>query len=186
MMGIVFLGRWLSRLRKPALDSTSNGSEAKAGDGESQFNLGRDSAKGNAAPREDAQAVGWYLKAANQGDCEAQYSLGLMYRQGPGLLRDEAQAVRWLRQAAGLGHAGAQYHLGLGQHRASRGTRDGESSECRIEAFKWLQLAVAQRYRGAESAQEIVTLTMTREEVHEGSQRAAAFAAAQAKPVAAC
>ena len=52
-----------------------------------------------------------------------------------------------------------------------------EASECRIEAFKWLALAVAQGHRGSESAREFVALNMTREEVAEGGRRAMTFTA---------
>jgi len=185
-MGIAFLGRWLGRSGRPALNSTAEQPAAEPGDAESQFNLGRKFAGGEGAGQDYAQAAEWYLKAANQGHCVAQFNLGLMYGQGQGVLRNEATAGMWLRKAAELGHAGAQYHVGVRQHRASKNGQQREASECRIEAFKWLELAVAQRYRGSESAREFVALSMTREEVAEGGRRAGAFTAAPAKPVGKC
>jgi TPR repeat protein len=47
--------------------------------------------------------------------------------------------------------------------------------ESRIEAYKWFHLAAAQGYKGSAAACERVTLGMTREEVTDGNQRAAAF-----------
>lgn len=182
MMGVAFLRRWLGRSAKPALNSTAGQPAAAPGDAESQFNLGQRFAGGNGEAPDHAQAAEWYLKAAGQGHCVAQFHLGLMYGQGQGVQRDDAAAGMWLRQAAELGHAGAQYHVGLRQHRASKSGQLPEASECRIEAFKWLQLAMAQGGREVESAREFVALGMTREEVDEGGRRAMAFAVGGAKP----
>ena len=59
-------------------------------------------------PQDDAQAVTWYRKAADQGNADAQANLGLMYANGHGVLRDDAQAVAWFRKAADQGFAFAQ------------------------------------------------------------------------------
>ena len=182
-MGITFLNRWLGRSGRPALKTATEPPAANPEDAESQFNLGRRFADGNGAVQNDVQAAEWYLKAAGQGHCLAQFNLGLMYGQGQGVRRDEATARMWLRKAAELGHAGAQYRVGLKQHCASKSGQPPETSECRIEAFMWLQLAVAQGERDAESAREFVTLGMTREEVAEGGRRAVTFAAGHTKPI---
>ena len=58
--------------------------------------------------RDDAEAVKWYSKAAEQGDANAQYNLGLMYNSGEGIPRDDAEAVKWWRKAAEKGLAAAQ------------------------------------------------------------------------------
>jgi TPR repeat protein len=50
-------------------------------------------------PRDDAEAVRWYRKAADQGDADAQRNLGLMYATGRGVARDDVEAWRWLRKA---------------------------------------------------------------------------------------
>ena len=181
-MSTTFLARWLNRPQKPELNSTTGADNANPDDPESQFSLGRKFANGEGVPVDYAQAAAWYLKAATQGHPMAQFDLGLMYGQGQGVVRDDAKALLWLHNAADRGHAGAQYHVGVRQHRAGRSGRQGESSECRIEAFKWLHLAVAQGYRGSESAQEFVALTMTREEVDEAGRRALAFSLALPQP----
>jgi len=151
-------------------------------DAESQFKLGWGFAARDGAPDDYVQAAEWYLKAARQGHSVAQFNLGLMYGQGQGVVRNQATAEMWLRKAAELGHAGAQYHVGVGAHRASKAVQPSEASECRIEAFKWLQLAVVPGYRGAESAREFVALGMTRDEVDEGGRRAVAFLAGSRTP----
>ena len=53
--------------------------------------------------KDDAEAVQWYRKAAEQGNDSAQWRLGLMYAAGEGVLKDHAEAVRWFRLAAGKG-----------------------------------------------------------------------------------
>ncbi len=174
-MALAFLGRWLGRPLKPVLHATLDQPTAVPQDAETQFNLGRELAEGEGAIHDYAQAAGWYLKAAGQGHCVAQFNLGLMYGQGQGVVRNEATAGMWLRKAAELGHPGAQYHVGVAQHRASKKLQQSGASECRIEALKWLHLAVVPGYRGAEAAREFVTLGMTREEVAEGGRRALAF-----------
>lgn len=183
MMGIASsFGRWLGGSGKPALSSTAERQADSPDDAESQFNLGQRFAGGADEVHDYARAAEWYLKAAGQGHCVAQFNLGLMYGQGQGVRRNEATAGMWLLKAAELGHAGAQYNVGVRQHRASKSGPQPEASECRIEAFKWLELAVAQGCRGSESAREFVALSMTREEVAEGHRRAAAFTAGRARP----
>jgi TPR repeat protein len=173
-----FLRPWLSRRSKSALKAATEQPTPLSEDADSQFKLAWSLASADAPPDDYAQAAELYLKAARQGHSAAQFNLGLMYRQGRGVLRSEATAEMWLREAAGLGHAGAQYHIGVGQHRASKRVRQSaEASECRIEAFKWLRLAVVNGYRGAQSALEFVALAMTRKEVDEGDRRALAFLA---------
>ena len=56
----------------------------------------------------EAEAVGWYRRAAEQGDALGQNNLGVMYRDGRGVGQDAAEAVRWLRRAAEQGEAQGQ------------------------------------------------------------------------------
>ncbi len=56
--------------------------------------------KGLGVPQDDARAVKWYRKAAEQGDARAQNNLGLMYRNGEGIPKDYAKAHMWLNVAA--------------------------------------------------------------------------------------
>ena len=63
-------------------------------------------------PEDDAAAVKWFRKAAEQGGADAQFFLGVMYAKGEGVLEDDAEAVKWYRKAAEQGYAGAQFNLG--------------------------------------------------------------------------
>ncbi len=167
--------RLFSRPQKPAVETTET-TETRAGDGdaEAQFNLGLQFAQPGAA-QDYAQAAHWYLKAADQSHSLAQFNLGIMYGVGQGVARDEAKAIGWMRKAADLGDAGAQYHLGTKLHRASLDGLPEAAPESRIQAYKWLQLAAAQGYRGSAAACAFVALSMTREDVADGGRRVAAF-----------
>lgn len=78
------------------------------GDVTAQFHLG--AALEDAG--EDAQALLWYRKAAEQGLSEAQFILGVRYFHGRGIQEDKAEGIRWFRQAAEQGHLSAQFELG--------------------------------------------------------------------------
>jgi TPR repeat protein len=55
-------------------------------------------------PKDEAQAVEWFRKAADAGSEPAMNSLGEMYENGRGgLPKDEVQAVSWYRKAADAG-----------------------------------------------------------------------------------
>ena len=51
-------------------------------------------ANGYGVPRDDAESVKWYRKAAEQGHASALTALGLSYANGRGVPRDEAEAVK--------------------------------------------------------------------------------------------
>ena len=62
--------------------------------------------KGKGVPQDDAEAVKWYRKAAEQGNADAQNWLGWMYQNGKGVPPDDAEAVEWYRKAAEQGVRG--------------------------------------------------------------------------------
>src|SRR5208283_427785 len=72
---------------------------------------------GRGVPKDDAQAVAWARKAADQGHAKAQNNLGIMYLYGHWnsivVPVDYAQAIAWFRKAADQGHADAQNNLGV-------------------------------------------------------------------------
>jgi TPR repeat protein len=171
-MATPFFRRLFSRPQESAVETT----EARAGhgDAEAQFNLGVKLA-GEGATQDYAQAAQWYLKAADQNHSMAQFNLAVMYGAGQGVTRDEAKSRVWMQKAADRGDAGAQFNIGMRHHRASLDGLPEAAPESRIQAYKWLQLAAAQGYRGSEAAWAFVALTMTREDVVDGSRRIAAF-----------
>lgn len=174
-MAFSFFERWFGRLHAAANSRAVPGALSRTTDAETQFSLAQALKDGNDS--DQAQAVQWYRKAAEQGHCAAQFNLAQMHAQGKGGLRDEAAALAWLRRAAQAGHGGAQYHLGVRLHRASKYKTGSEASELRIESLGWLHQAVAQSWPGAESAYEFVLLGMTKQEAKEGEHRAKVFMA---------
>jgi TPR repeat protein len=58
---------------------------------------------GQGIPKDDAEAIKWYRKAADQGYAEAQTYLGTMYQDGQGVPKDDVEAVKWYRKAADQG-----------------------------------------------------------------------------------
>jgi TPR repeat protein len=63
--------------------------------------------------KDDAQAVSWYRKAADQGFAAAQSNLGLMYLAGRGVQHDDGVGAAWLLKAAQQGEATAQHNIGF-------------------------------------------------------------------------
>ena len=59
-------------------------------------------------PLDDAEAMKWFRKAAEQGHADAQYNLGIMYKYGNGVPQDYVLAHMWLNIAAAQGLEGAK------------------------------------------------------------------------------
>jgi len=151
-------------------------SDADAGNAEAQFGMGLRCTIASATP-DYAQAAEWYRKAADQNHHLAQFNLGQMFAQGHGVAHDETTAVMWMRRAADGGDAGAQFNLANRCYRASMKIAASTAAESRIEAYKWYRLAAAQGYGTSQNSSDVVTMSMSREEVTQGNQRATAFVA---------
>lgn len=152
--------------------------DAEAGNAEAQFGMGVCCSIAGAA-HDYTQAAEWYRKAAEQNHHLAQFNLGQMFAHGHGVTVDDATASMWIRRAADGGDAGAQFDLGNRCQRDSRNTAESAAAESRIEAYKWYRLAAAQGYGVSQNSCDAVTRSMSREEVSEGNQRAAAFVASR-------
>jgi TPR repeat protein len=53
--------------------------------------------------KDEAEAVKWYRKAAEQNDDDAQYNLGVCYAKGQGIAKDYVEGYKWLLLAAAQG-----------------------------------------------------------------------------------
>ncbi len=85
---------------------------AEQGDVQAQWELGFFHWRGlYFLPKDDAEAVKWYRKAAEQGHPGAQFHLGRMYAEGKGVPQDDAEAKKWYRLASEQGHEEAQNAL---------------------------------------------------------------------------
>lgn len=68
-----------------------------------QYNFGVMYANGQGVVKDEAEAVRWFRKAAEQGTAGAQHNLGFMYENGYGVKKDKVEAVRWYLLAADQG-----------------------------------------------------------------------------------
>ena len=59
--------------------------------------------EGYGVPENDAKAVRWYRRAAEQGYADAQFNLGLMYARGEGVPQEYVEAHKWFNLAASHG-----------------------------------------------------------------------------------
>ncbi|MHC4258476.1 MAG: tetratricopeptide repeat protein, partial [Planctomycetota bacterium] len=55
---------------------------------------------GQGLPPDDARAVEWLRKAAEQGHLDAQCDLGMMYQSGRGVKRNMNHAIQWWVKAS--------------------------------------------------------------------------------------
>jgi TPR repeat protein len=79
--------------------------DALKGDANAQKNLGYLYAEGLGVPRDPAQALAWYQKAADQGYAPAYNNLGIMYADGFGVRQDLVQAYLFFIKAWETGDA---------------------------------------------------------------------------------
>lgn len=147
---------------------------------EAQFALGLKYARGLGEAQDFTAAARCYREAAEKSYPPAQFNLGMLYSGGQGVPKDEGQAMLWIGKAAQQGNAEAQYNLGMRLYRAVVCSRAKDLPESRIEAYKWLRLAAAQDFPDSEAVCNRITFSMSRSEVADGNQRAAAFLAGRA------
>jgi TPR repeat protein len=70
---------------------------ADAGEPVAQCSLGVLYTSGQGVPKDLAEAVKWFRKAAEQNFDIAQCNLGLAYAKGEGVAKDPVEAVNWYR-----------------------------------------------------------------------------------------
>ena len=84
---------------------------AEGGDPAAQVRVAVRYERGQELSQNCFEALGLYLKAADQGYLKAQYLLGRMYYSGECMGKDLGEAARWLKTAAERGSADAQQVL---------------------------------------------------------------------------
>jgi len=137
-----------------------------AGYAPAQSNLDVIYDRGRGVPRNDAKAVQWYRKSAEQGDAEAQFNLGVMYDKGRGVPQDDAKAVKWYRRSAKQGFAPAQYNLGFMYV-------EGQSvSQDHVRAYMWFDLAGAFGDKNARKGRALAAVEMTSAQIAEAQKLA--------------
>ncbi len=108
---------------------------ANRGDADAQWQMGVRYHNGEGVPRDDAQAMQWFLRAAEQGHVIAQATLGAYYWAGRGVPQDLSKAYLWSYIALAQGDENSKSRLeGL----ASQMTR-AQVSAARQQAEAWLR-----------------------------------------------
>jgi len=154
--------------------------------------------------KNDAEAVKWFQKAAEQGDAEAEDDLGICYRDGLGIPKDAVEAVRWFRKAAEQGFDRAQhnlaycYNFGIGvtnlveavkwyRKAAEQGVAAAQCNlgncyfrgdgvpEDYVEAYKWYNLAAGQGNNGAIKLRDGIRTLMTPAQIAEAQRLSREF-----------
>ena len=88
-------------------------------------------------PQDEAEAVRWYTRAADQGLPIAQFDLAYMYENGKGVMNDCERAVR-LYEVAALSVPTARHNLAVIYAQGSGPVRKDP-----IIAYKWAVLSFA-------------------------------------------
>ena len=85
--------------------------------------------------KNQATAIEWYHRAANQGHSQAQYNLGVVFAFGKGVPKNNATAVEWYRRAAENGSAQAQTNLGVMYEQGKGVAKDEVRSRSFVSSF---------------------------------------------------
>jgi hypothetical protein len=107
---------------------------AAAGDAEAQWQMGVRYHNGDGVPQDDAQAVPWFLRAAEQGHVTAQATLGAYYWAGRGVPENLSKAYFWSAIANARGDEASKLRLEV---LASRMT-PAQISVAREKADDWI------------------------------------------------
>jgi len=108
---------------------------ADQGNADAQWQMGVRYHNGENVPRDDAQAMQWFLRAAEQGHATAQATLGAYYWAGRGVPQDLSKAYFWSALALAQGDENSKSRLeGL----ASQMTRT-QVSAARQQAEVWIR-----------------------------------------------
>lgn len=126
-----------------------------------QKNLALAYANGQGVQRDDATAVRWMRKAAEQLEVEAAFMMGEFFRQGRGVPATPTDAALWYSRSAEAGFPIAQYALGMMLLEGA-----GEAKDL-AKAEQWLSFAAAQGH--PEAKNNVATLLAQRGEVDQAA-----------------
>ncbi len=114
---------------------------AMQGDPVAQFALGARYAQGDGVKQDYAEAVRWFIKAAEQGHVVAQATLGAYYWAGRGVQQDLGKAYFWSVLARAGGDEASKYRVAALTSRMTRAQAAAEQQE----AERWLRQHQASR-----------------------------------------
>jgi len=90
------------------------------------------------AAAHDAQALRWWLRAANQGSAKAQAALALRYESGDGVAQDLIEALTWYRLAAPRLRGDEAERVDQARLRLSRRMEPADVGRAERRAALWL------------------------------------------------
>jgi TPR repeat protein len=159
--------------------------KSKVPSGNELFVQGQNLFYGKGVVKDAAKAIPFLRKSAEMGFAPAQFLLGHAYYTSEGLSKSVNDAAYWWIKAAEQLHAGAQYSLGLMYHRGHgagilakvvKRTVDWQIGDTKIEAYKWLNLAITYGAgRQAGIVKQNVSTCLTEKQRNEARSRAAAL-----------
>lgn len=118
--------------------------QALAGDVNAQLQLGVIYLTGDGVAKDDAQAMTWFRKAADQTNPVAERYMAEMYFKGRGVTADNMEAVKWLRMSAEQDDAQSEYNLAV---MYTQGLGVGKNLKL---AAEWMQKAADQNLAAAQ------------------------------------
>ena len=87
--------------------------QAFAGDVNAQLQLGVIYLTGDGVAKDNAEAMTWFRKAADQNNPIAERYVAEMYFKGRGVDVDNMEAAKWLRMSADQDDAQSEYNLAV-------------------------------------------------------------------------
>ncbi len=117
--------------------------KAESGDLAAQRQLGWSYQTGDGVPKDLAESLKWYRKAAVKGQATAQNDVGRFYEAGWVVAQDYVEAMKWYLLASNQGHSYAQYNL-ASLYYGGKGTPENY-----VEAAKWFSKAAEQGHSTA-------------------------------------
>lgn len=118
--------------------------------------------------KDEALAVQWYLKGAEQGNKDAQYNLGTLYSNSKGALQNSELAMSWYLKAANQGDADASYNIGILYYKGKGVVKDYG------QAYVWFSRAELRGDKDALAMKRLCTEKMTASELKKANDELAA------------
>ena len=137
---------------------------------ESQRNIGYLYKTGDGVIKDPKEAFKWFLKAAENDSDDAAFEVAEAYNSGVGVLQDIGEAWKWYDKAARAGNKQAQISLAIQYAKLVNGPAN--SSQNRIMAHAWSNLAAAQGSEEAAGLRDKLTGRMTAQEITEAQKLA--------------
>lgn len=118
--------------------------KANNGDSESQLKLGKKYYLGEGVPTNSAEAVRWFIKAAEDGNIKAERIYGMFLLTGDSVPKNPSEGAKWITKAATKGSAAAQFDLCRLYYNGEGVPKDWS------EAIRWCRKSAEQDYASAE------------------------------------